>query len=169
MVVFDDWEALAGKSFDAVSGNSVPNNNPNQYHRTIRWLANHPWVRIMNLKDLLTLAQASPAAFVIDHGNRTDLSVQTYEWLKHASENSYHYWYYNSDASFTGNEQSFYDLVPVITGPQGDYHARGVTPASDGPALPSGKKHGDMNTPGTLMHDSWAALQAAARRRRMSS
>ena len=161
VVVFDDWEALAGKSFDATSGNSVPNNNPNQYHRTIRWLANHPWVRIVNLKDLLGIAQANPSAFVIDHGNRFDLSVQTYEWLKHASENSYNYWYYNNNASFGGNEQDFYNLVPVITGPQGDYHARGATPANDGPPLPSGMKHGDMNTPGTLMYEAWARLQQA--------
>jgi hypothetical protein len=161
VVVFDDWEALAGKSFDPVQGVSVPNNNPNQYHNTIRWLANHPWVRIANLKDLLALALQNPAAFVIDHGTRHDLSIQTYEWLKHASEDSYHYWYYNSDAGFTGNEQSFYDLVPVITGEQGDYHARGETPAQDGPPLPSGMKHGDLNTPGTLMYEAWQALANA--------
>lgn len=161
VVVFDDWEALAGKSFDATSGNSLPNNNPNQYHRTIRWLANHPWVRVVNLKDLLGIAQANPSAFVIDHGNRFDLSVQTYEWLKHASENSYNYWYYNNNAGFGGNEQDFYNLVPVITGAQGDYHARNATPANDGPPLPSGMKHGDMNTPGTLLYETWARLQQA--------
>ncbi len=165
VLVFDDWEALAGKSFDATSGNSLPNNNPNQYHNTIRWLANHPWIQVSNLRDLLTLAVNNPAAFVIDHGYRYDLGVQTYEWLKHASEDSYNYWYYNSNAGFGGNEQNFYDLVPVISGPQGDYHARGATPASDGPPLPSGKKHGDLNSPGTLMYDTWALLQAAPRNR----
>jgi hypothetical protein len=161
VVVFDDWEALAGKSFDAASGNSVPNNNPNQYHTTIRWLANHPWVRIVNLRDLLQTALANPSAFVIDHGFRYDLSLQTYEWLKHASEDSYHYWYYNSNAGFTGNEQSFYDLVPVLTGPQGDYRTRGATPSNDGPPLPSGRKHGDLNTPGTLMYEAWRAIEQA--------
>ena len=161
VVVFDDWEALAGKSFDPTSGNPIPNNNPNQYHNTVRWLANHPWVRISNLKDLLALALANPSAFVIDHGTRYDLPIQTYEWLKHASEDSYHYWYYDSNAGLTGNEQSFYDLVPVLTGKQGDYHARGETPAQDGPPLPSGKKHGDLNTPGTLMYEAWQALQGA--------
>lgn len=161
VVVFDDWEALAGKSFDATSGNSLPNNNPNQYHRTIRWLANHPWVRVANLRDVLDAALANPAAFVVDHGSRFDLSLQTYEWLKHASEDSYHYWYYNQNAGFPGNEQNFYGLVPVITGPQGDYRSRGQTPAQDGPPLPSGKAHGDLNTPGTLMRDTWDALQAA--------
>jgi len=161
VVVFDDWEALAGKSFDPTSGQSAANDNPNQYHRTIRWLANHPWVRIQTLRDLLDVAYASPAAFIIDHGQRTDLPLQTYEWLAHASEGSYHHWYYNENAGITGNEQDFYDVVPVITGPQGDYHQRGVTPAADGPPLPSGKSHGDVNTPGTLMHDAWADLQSA--------
>jgi hypothetical protein len=161
VVVFDDWEALAGKSFDPVQGVSVPNDNPNQYHNTIRWLANHPWVRIANLKDLLALALANPSAFVVDHGTRHDLPIQTYEWLKHASEDSYHYWYYDSNAGYAGNEQSFYDLVPVITGEQGDYHARGETPAQDGPPLPSGMKHGDLNTPGTLMYEAWQAIESA--------
>jgi hypothetical protein len=161
VVVFDDWEALAGKSFDPIQGVSVPNENPNQYHRTIRWAANHPWIRITNLDDLLAVALANPGAFVIDHGFRYDLSMQTYEWLKHASEDSYHYWYYNQNAGFGGNEQSFYDLVPVITGPQGDYHARNATPANDGPPLPSGMKHGDLNSPNTLMYEAWNALQTA--------
>lgn len=161
VVVFDDWEALAGKSFDPIGGNIIPNNNPNQYHNTLRWLANHPWIVISNLKDVLLAGLSDPGAFVIDHGYRYDLSMQTYEWLKHAAEDSYNYWYYNQNAGFPGNEQSFYDLVPVITGPQGDYISRGATPAQDGPALPSGMKHGDLNSPNTLMYESWAALDAA--------
>lgn len=161
VVVFDDWEALAGKSFDPVNGSSIPNNNPNQYHNTVRWIANHPWVQVANLADLLGLALADPARFVVDHGTRTDLSLQTYEYLKHSSEDSYHNWYYNEAGGVAGNEQSFYDLVPVVTGPQGDYRARGATPAQDGPPLPSGMPHGDLNTPGTLLYATWAALQAA--------
>ena len=161
VTVFDDWEAYAGKSFDPISGNSVPNNNPNQYHATIRWAANHPWIRISNLKDVLATALASPAAFVIDHGTRFDLPIESYEWLLHASEDSYDNWYYDQSNAVTGNEQDFYHLVPVITGPQGDYHSRGVGPAADGPALPSGRMQGDLNTPGSLLYESWHAVQAA--------
>ncbi|MFH0980394.1 MAG: hypothetical protein V2A79_02515 [Planctomycetota bacterium] len=178
-LVFDDWEALAGKSFDPASGHSVENNNQMQYQQTIRWAANHPWIEVVTLKEVLDRATnpANPQydpAWVLDHGTQTDLSLQTYEWLKHASENSYHYWYYNQDAGYPGNEQNFYNLVPVIQGPQGDYHRRfpGSEPWDDASAnakdqtagavfLPSGKRHGDLNTPDTLLHDAWAAVTTA--------
>ncbi len=166
-LVFDDWEALAGKSFDSGSVQSSENNNQGQYQRTIRWIANHPWIEVVTLAEVLDRATnpQNPrydSRWVIDHGSGLNsLTLQTYEWLKHASENSYHFWYYNQDAGNPGNEQSFYDLVPVILGPQGDYRARGATPANDGPPLPGGKKHGDLNTPGTLLHDAWADLSAA--------
>ncbi len=179
-LVFDDWEALAGKSFDPNSGQSVENNNQWQYQQTIRWAANHPWIEIVTLKEILARATDTgnaqyDADWVIDHGYSTSLSTQTYEWLKHASENSYHYWYYNENAGYTGNEQDFYDLVPVISGEQGDYHRRfsGSEPTSDASAnaldaasgavfLPSGKPNGDLNSPGTLMYDAWDALTSSA-------
>ncbi|MCK4341557.1 MAG: hypothetical protein KAY37_07540 [Phycisphaerae bacterium] len=178
-LIFDDWEALAGKSFDPVSGQSVENNNQWQYQQTIRWAANHPWIEIVNLKDVLDRAtnpgnpQYDPN-WVIDHGYLYNLGIQTYEWLKHASEDSYHYWYYNNNAGYWGNEQNFYSLVPVISGEQGDYHRRfpGSEPWDDASAnamdaaagavfLPSGKTHGDVNTPNTLMYDAWAAVASA--------
>src|SRR5439155_27047955 len=140
---------------------SVPNNNPNQYHTTIRWAANHPWIQVSNLRDLLAMAVANPAAFVIDHGTSYSLPLESYEWLLHASEDSYDNWYYDQSAGVTGNEQDFYHLVPVLTGAQGDYHARGATPAQDGPPLPSGRILGDLDTPGSLLYESWQALQAA--------
>jgi hypothetical protein len=49
----------------------------------------------------------------------------------------------------------------VISGPQGDYHARSATPANDGPVLPSGRKLGDLNSPGTIIHDTWLVLEQA--------
>lgn len=174
-LVFDDWEALAGKSFDPVQGVSVENNNQWQYQQTIRWAANHPWIELVTLTEVLDRATNAThpqydAAWVIDHDYRYDLSLQTYEWLKHAAENTYHYWYYNDDGGAAGDEQSFYDLVPVILGEQGDYHRRfpGSEPtndaqanALDGPKLPSGKTLGDLNSPGTLLRDTWDAISTA--------
>ncbi len=172
-VVFDDWEALAGKSFNPGSGLPEANNNQMQYQRTIRWAANHQWIEIVNLKDILDRATnpANPQYdpnWVIDHGTQTNLSMQTYEWLKHACEGSYDFWYYNQFNSTTGNEQDFYNLVPVLTGLQGDYRYRGLTITSDaqansvdGPKLPSGKKMGDMNSVGTIIRDAWDYLASA--------
>ncbi|MGC8742095.1 MAG: hypothetical protein ACP5UB_11660 [Candidatus Sumerlaeaceae bacterium] len=172
-VVFDDWEALAGKSFNPGSGLPEANNNQMQYQRNIRWAANHPWIEIVNLKDVLDRAtnptnpQYDPN-WVIDHGAQTNLSMQTYEWLKHACEGSYDFWYYNQFNSSTGNEQNFYNLVPVLTGLQGDYRSRGLTitsdaqaNAADGPKLPSNKILGDMNSPGTIIRDTWDDLASA--------
>ena len=187
-LVFDDWEALAGKSFDPVQGVSNANNNERQYQNTVRWLANHPWIEIVTMQEILhraTLGPGSPnphpqydAAWAVDHGIQNNLSTQTYEWLKHATELSYHNWYYNENAGYAGNEQNFFNLVPVLSGAQGDYFTRnrrgeiGSRPTSDAQAnqidaaagaifLPNGKKHGDLNTPGTLMRDAWDAIASA--------
>ncbi len=182
-LVFDDWEAYAGKSFDVGSGTASANNNQRQYQNTVRWLANHQWIEVVTLNEILARATNSAhpqynPAWVVNRGTRTDLTMQTYEWLKRAAELSYHYWYYNSDieamGSPTGIEQNFFDLVPVLTGEQGDYHRRfpGSVPTSSAAAnaadlgsgsvfLPSGMKHGDLNTPGTLMKATWDAIQSA--------
>ena len=168
-LVFDDWEALAGKSLRPRVGQSSPNNNPIQYQQ------HHPLDRQPSLdrgrepegasRPDHHRASAVDPNWIVDHGYQYDLSLQTYEWLKHAAEDSYHNWYYNQAGGFPGNEQNFYNLVPVISGEQGDYHvASGVRDQRcpgqrpDGPKLPSGKIFGDLNTPGTLMHDAWAAI-----------
>ncbi len=161
VLVFDDWEALAGKSFGAVSGQMEPNDNPIQYNRTIRWIANHPWIEMVTLADMTARAQAEPGTWRIQQGSPTDLDIMTYHWLQHAVEDSYHNWYYNSAGGVPGNEQSFYDLVPVISGEQGDYRVRGVGPEADGPPIPSSMAFGDLNTPGTLLYETWSAIAAA--------
>jgi len=160
VLVFDDWEALAGKSFGPETGEMIPNDNPIQYQWGVRWLANHPWAEIVTLADMVDRADADPA-WIIEQGYRYDLEIMSYPWLQHACEDSYHNWYYNESGGLPGNEQSFYDLVPIIEGEQGDYHRRGVGPAADGPPLPSGIPHGDLNTPGTLIFETWSEIVAA--------
>jgi len=133
-IVFDDWEALAGNSFASPD----PNNNADQIHRTLRWAANHPWIELKNLNEVLSWA-TNDARWVIDHGTTYDHSSQTYEWLKRASEQSYDDWYYGSAL-----EESFYNRTSAV-------HS-GWAPAGM-------KKYGDMNTPGTLIRDSWDTIQ----------
>lgn len=145
-VVFDDWEAYAGRSFTDPQGN----NNYLLWHKTARWLAMHPWVHVITLKDALDLALANTSAWVIDHGYVFNKEPSTYEWLRHACKDhvsnpkqSYDNWYYGT--TFSGGEESFYDHVPKLIG---------STP------IPSGLKHGDLNTSNSLMALSWAALQS---------
>lgn len=135
-IVFDDWEAYAGNSF----ASSTPNGNADQWHNTIRWAANHPWIQIVNLKDVVGWAQNDPN-WVINEGNVDGKALQNYEWLKRASEHNYDNWYYGS-----GQEQSFFNRVPPT--------------APSGFTISGTKKYGDMNTPGTLLRDSWDKVAA---------
>lgn len=136
-LVFDDWEAFAGNSF----ASDTPNNNATQFHRTLRWAANHQWIELVNLRDVATWAESDPA-WVIDHGYVYDKSSQTYEWLKRASEHSYDNWYYGGPL-----EESFFDRVPVVHWDGGAWSPAGM------------KKYGDMNTTNTLIRDSWDTIQ----------
>lgn len=136
-LVFDDWEALAGNSF----ASGAPNNNADQIHATLRWAANHPWIEMVNLRDVITWA-TNDASWVIDHGYVYDKPSQTYEWLKRASEHSYDGWYYGNT-----QESNFFARTPPVYWEGGD-------------VVPAGMKmYGDLNTPNTLMHDSWETVQ----------
>lgn len=134
-LVFDDWEAFAGNSF----ASSTPNNNADQWDRTIRWAANHPWIEMVNLRDVLGWAVADPS-WVVDHGYVYDKSMQTYEWLKRAAEQDYDHWYYGFTNGTGVMEDSFYGRRPPV--------APGNTPVGM-------KIYGDLNSPGTLMRDAW--------------
>ena len=143
-VVFDDWEAYAGRSFTDQSGN----NNYMLWNTTARWLANHPWIQVLTLRDALAMALSNASDWVIAHGVVTNKEPSTYEWLRHACKDhvsnprqSYDNWYYGT--SFSGGEESFYDLVPAVIG---------STP------LPSGLPHGDLNTTNSLMALAWNAV-----------
>ncbi|MFH0879622.1 MAG: hypothetical protein V2A34_07905, partial [Lentisphaerota bacterium] len=139
-LVFDDWEAYAGNSF----ASSDPNNNADQWHRTLRWAANHPWIEIKNLKDVLSWAVSDPT-WVVDHGYVYDKSSQTYEWLKHASEHSYDHWYYGYTNGAGAMEESFFGRIPNV---------------HDSWAPEGMKMYGDMNTTNSILRDSWDIIQA---------
>ena len=144
-VVFDDWEAYAGRSFTDQSGND----NYKRWNKTARWIANHPWIEVVTLKAALATVKTDEANWVIDQGTVTNKEPSTYEWLRHACKDnvsnpkqSYDNWYYGT--TFSGGEENFYNYVPKIIGST---------------AIPSGKIHGDLNTSGSLMHDAWSAVE----------
>jgi hypothetical protein len=137
-IVFDDWEAYAGNSFGQGA-----NNNADQWHTTIRWAANHPWIEVVNLKQVVQWAQ-SDANWVVDHGHVFDKTMQTYEWLKKATEHDYDHWYYGHTVN-GAVEEDFFNRIPA-TGNNGSYF------------IPGTKRYGDLKTPGTLLHDAWQTV-----------
>lgn len=141
-LIFDDWEALAGYSFG-----SGYNNNAIQYNQVIRWVANKQWIEVVTLLDILerAIGPNGNANWVIDQGEVGDKPFDTYDYLHHATEDSYANWYWGSDL-----EESFRDAVPVLDGTVGS-----------GTAIPSGKVFGDTGTEGTIIYDTWAAVTAA--------
>lgn len=127
-LVFDDWEAYAGRSFTSFG---VGSDNPDNYNRHVRWLANHPWIQLVTLEQV-----ASWGWTPVERGDNSNLSLQSYHWLQHANETSYDNWYYGSHL-----EESFFNRVPSLR-----------------PGQQANKKYGDVWTPNTLFHDAWQAV-----------
>ncbi|MEW6555822.1 MAG: Ig-like domain-containing protein [Elusimicrobiota bacterium] len=132
VLVFDDWEAYAGRSFTS----ALPNDNADNWDKTIGWVANHQWIETVTLEDILSRGWTP-----IDHGTNTTLPVVTYDWLMHACENSYDNWY-----NGTSLEESFLNRIPNV---------KGTTP------LPSNKKYGNLATAGTIIRDTWSDIKLA--------
>lgn len=107
---------------------------PDAYDRTLAWLSQRPWIEVATLEDLAGRAWAA-----VDHGARPALPQETHEWLRHATEESYDHWYHGHPL-----EESFSALRPVVR------HGR-----------PFPRVMGDVRTPGTLLGDAWARIQAA--------
>ncbi|MEZ0230837.1 MAG: hypothetical protein ACAI25_19620 [Planctomycetota bacterium] len=124
-VVFDDWEASSGRSFTSFG---VGNDNPDNYDKNVRWLAAHPWVQVVTLEEV-----ASWGWGVKDRGDRPDLGLDTYDWLRHACQKSYDQWFHGSSL-----EEAFSAWHPTILG---------------GAKTP--KAIGQLGRPGTILNDAW--------------
>lgn len=132
-LVFDDWEAFSGRSFTSFG---VGNDNPDNYETNLRWLANHPWVQVVTLEEVASWGWAP-----IERGAASGLPLETYDWLRHASEESYDTWYFGSPL-----EEAFAALrVDRV------------------PGQPIAKPFGTIDGPGGLLHDVWADVARAPR------
>jgi hypothetical protein len=131
-VQFDDWEAFSGRSFTSFG---VGNNNPDNYDLNVRWIAAHPWIQAVTLDDV-----ASWGWGVVDRGNRTDLTVDTYDWLRHATEKSYDNWFFGSSL-----EENFSGLHPQVLN-----------------ATYAPKAFGELGQAGTILGDTWSDVNALA-------
>src|SRR5581483_3706826 len=128
-VVFDDWEASSGRSFTSFG---TGNDNPDNYDKNVRWLAAHPWVQVVTLEDV-----AGWSWGVKERGDRPDLTIETYDWLRHATETSYDNWYRGSSL-----EEDFSSWHPqVLAGAR------------------TAKAIGQLGRTGTILEDAWQDVQ----------
>ncbi len=132
VLVFDDWEAYAGRSFTDATANP----NPDNWDKTVRWIANKQWIETVTLEDVLS-RNWTP----VDHGTNINLPIKTYCWLNRATQGSYDNWYWGSSL-----EESFANRKPFVRA--------GVT-------IPSNRTYGHINTAGTILRDAWDAVRNA--------
>ena len=107
---------------------------PDRYDRNLLWLAQRPWIEVATLASL-----AGRGWGAVDHGTHPALPVEAHEWLRHACQERYEHWYYGHPL-----EESFAGLRPPVA-----------------PGRPHPRAMGDLRSPGTLLGDTWAAVQAA--------
>ena len=130
-LVFDDWEAFSGRSFTSFG---VGNDNPDNYERGLRWIANHPWIQTVTLEELSGWGWQP-----VERGAAAGKPLTTYAWLDHATEGSYDDWYFGS-----AQEESFADSRLERT---------------PGQAVP--KPFGEVGRAGSVLGDVWRAVAEA--------
>lgn len=124
-IIFDDWEASSGRSFTSFG---TGNDNPDNYDRNVRWLAAHPWVQVVTLEEVASWGWAAK-----ERGDRPDLGIETYDWLRHACQKSYDQWFHGSAL-----EEDFASWHPQVLG-----------------ATRTQKAIGQLGRAGTILDDAW--------------
>ncbi|MCB1070646.1 MAG: hypothetical protein KDL31_09830 [Kiritimatiellae bacterium] len=88
--LFMNWEDFAS------------NSQADAYDRNLRWMANRPWIRLVGLEEITTETldlsgngMTSWSSGVVDRGSPS-LSLQSHNWLNHATGENYDHWYYGS-------------------------------------------------------------------------
>src|SRR5690606_33737490 len=139
------WEAYAGRSFLSFNEGS---DNPDNFNLNLRWLANKPWIQVVNLEEAASWGWAP-----VDHGNSPNLPFETYDFLDFATEGSYENWYQGSAL-----EEDFDDFQPWIRQDLGErspkkFGAVSTYVPSNGATVPKGA--------GTIAHDAWELARNA--------
>ena len=88
------------------------------YDLNLRWLANHPWIRVVSLEQIadgaidITGDDAGDIWGVVDRGSATRTKV-AHNWLHHATEENYDNWYLGSQYE-EGLSTSRFEITPGV-------------------------------------------------------
>lgn len=132
----DDWEKAAG-----VAGWDT--GNPDRYEETIRWIAQHPWIQVVKLSDVINWLESGSWGYA----DGFYCGYDTYQYIKgwvndypYDYRRAYDGWYWG-----TSTEESYANLGPSST-----------------PQLRENiKRLGDIWTSGTVIGDLYNGLQSA--------
>ncbi|GEM_PF-1927070 len=136
LIYADDWEKAAGVAgWDA--------GNPERYEATIRWVAQHPWIQVVRLGDVVSWLEAGDWTY--DDGYYCGYDTYQYikDWVQdypYDYRRAYDGWYWG-----TSSEEAYSSLGP-----------------DSSPALAENVKSvGDVWTSGTVLGDLYTALRNA--------
>lgn len=102
--VFAMWEEFANKG------------QADAYDKNLRWLANHPWIKIVALSDIAAGNIPLPNGQhwdPIDRGNAA-ANKQSHDWINHANNENYDNWY-NGSARHEGLKNKKFLIRPGVT------------------------------------------------------
>ncbi len=132
-IIFSNWEDFANKvSADA-------------YDVNMRWIANHPWIELVTLEDILTGnvdlngdGNGDPW-YVENRGTLVNAPKTSHNYINYASEMNYDHWYVGTD-----RDEGLLDKIFEIR-----------------PGVPLPKTYGMLYTAG-IVTDSWTAVKSIA-------
>ena len=131
IVLFSNWEDFANKvTADA-------------YDVNMRWIANHPWIELVTLEDILT-GQVDingdgngDTWYVENRGTLTGQDKLSHDYINYSSQLNYDSWYLGSQ-----QEEGLFDRIFDIR-----------------PGVPTPKAYGMLYTQG-MATDSWSAVKS---------
>ena len=109
--IFSAWEDFSdGDDADA-------------YDRNIRWIANHPWIKLVALEDILAGRidtsgdDVGDAWWKLDRGTPT-ITKQSHDWVNHASRGNYDNWYVGEATKREGLQNKIFEIRPGTNMPK---------------------------------------------------
>ncbi|MCO5045026.1 MAG: alpha-amylase family glycosyl hydrolase [Kiritimatiellae bacterium] len=112
LVVFSNWEDFRSKA------------NADAYDRNLRWIANHPWVEVVGLDDILANSVDldrdgdGDGWYVVDRGNVATNKL-SHNYIQHAARGDYDNWYNGLSGGEHGLATNRFEIRPGTLMPTG--------------------------------------------------
>ncbi len=105
LVIFSNWEDFRSKE------------NADAYDRNLRWIANHPWIEIVALDDILANRVdlnrdgSGDSWYIVDRGNIATNKL-SHNYIQHATRGDYDNWYNGLSGAEQGLATNRFEIRP---------------------------------------------------------